>query len=234
MRQNRLSAQLIVLSLAIFGCGSDTPTGTGSVDHLTEAQASALMTRITQLAPVHPELSWLADSADLVLRSGAEVDIVNLNTDLGTGPFYAVGLQRAVVNPSNSFGTFDIIIFNDPSNPTDFIIVDGYASGTGTTPPQTASGSFGGQTVNAHLFKVVGNTVSAWRAQTGTATLSTGTLGDACPGFPTGPTVSCAQSQLLVDFAIDVARHDNGVQPTDTRYGQLLHVAVPGIRLHFH
>jgi hypothetical protein len=192
------------------------------------------MSRITQLAPVHPELSWLADSANLVLRSGAEVDIINLSTDLGNGPFYAVGLQRAVVNSANSFATFDVIVFNDPSNPTDFIIVDGYASGTGTTPPQSASGSFGGQAANGHLFKVVGNTVSAWRAQTGSATFTSGALGDVCAGFQTGPNVSCAQSRLLADFAIDVARHDNGVQPTDTRHASLVATAVPGIRLHFH
>jgi hypothetical protein len=191
------------------------------------------MSRITELAPVHPELAWLADSANLVLKSGAEADVIPLTTDLAAGPFYAVGLQRGVQVSAIAFSTFDLIAFNDPSNPTDFIIVDGFMSGT-FTPPTSASGAFGGSAVNGHLFHVAGNTVTAWRAQAGTATLSTGSVGNACTGFVSNVAVTCALSELTAEFNIDSAVQDSGPQTSGTRSASLAATTVAGILLSYH
>jgi len=190
------------------------------------------MARITELAPVHPELAWLADSANLVLKSGAEADVIPITTDLAAGPFYAVGLQRGVQVSAIAFSTFDLIAFNDPSNPTDFIIVDGFMSGTGT-PPTSASGAFGGSAVNGHFFHVAGNTVTAWRAQVGTATLSTGPVGNSCTGFASTMSVTCAQSALTAEFTIDSAVQDSGVQTSGTRSASLAATSVAGILLSY-
>jgi hypothetical protein len=190
------------------------------------------MARITELAPVHPELAWLADSANLVLKSGAEADVISLTTDLGAGPFYAVGLQRGVQVSFSTYSTFDLIVFNDPSDPTDFIIVDGFITGTGT-PPTSVTGAFGGA-VNGHLFHVAGNAVTAWRAQAGTATLSIGALGDACTGFVSDAAVTCALSTLTAEFNIDSAVQDSGPQTSGPRSASLAATTVAGILLSYH
>jgi hypothetical protein len=232
MRFERVSVGLVVGSLFAIGCGSDSTAPHGPAVTLTAAQATVLMARITELAPVHPELAWLADSANLVLKSGAEADVISLTTDLGAGPFYAVGLQRGVEVSAIAFSTFDLIVFNDPSNPTDFIIVDGFMSGTGT-PPTSVTGSFGGA-VNGHLFHVAGNTVTAWRAQTGTATLSTGSIGNPCTGFASDvATITCAQSALTAEFNIDSAVQDSGGQTSGTRSASLAATTVAGILLSY-
>jgi len=232
MRFERASLGLVVGSLFAIGCGSDSTGPHGPALTLTAAQATVLMARITALAPVHPELAWLADSANLVLRSGAEANVIPVMTDLAAGPFYAVGLQRGVQVSAIAFSTFDLIAFNDPSNPTDFIIVDGFMSGTGT-PPTSASGAFGGSAMNAHLFHVAGNTVSAWRAQAGTGTLSTGSVGNACAGFASNAGVTCAQSALTAEFTINSAVQDSGPQTSDTRSASLAATTVAGILLSY-
>jgi hypothetical protein len=231
MRFGRLSVGLFVGSLAAIGCSSDSTGPRGPSITLTATNAAVLMARITELAPVHPELAWLADSARLVLKSGAEADLIPITTDLAAGPFYAVGLERGVQASATSFSTFDLIAFNDPSNPTDFIIVDGFTTGA-VTPPTSASGDFGGG-VNGHLFHVEGNTVTAWRAQGGTATLSTGGMGDACAGFVSNASVSCAQSTLTAAFTITSSVEDSGVQGSGTRTASLTPTTVAGIILSF-
>ena len=232
MRFERASVGVVVGSLFAIGCGSDSTGPHGPALTLTAAQATVLMARITELAPVHPELAWLADSANLVLKSGAEADVIPLTTDLGPGPFYAVGLQRGVQVSASSFSTFDLIVFNDPSNPTDFIIVDGFMSGTGA-PPTSVTGAFGGA-VNGHLFHVADNTVAAWRAQAGTATLSTGSVGNPCTGFASGVgIITCTQSALTAEFNIDTAVQDSGVQTSGTRSTSLAATSVAGILLSY-
>lgn len=234
MRFERASVGLVVGSIFAIGCGSDTTGLHGPTVTLTAAEATILMARITELAPVHPELAWLADSANLVLRSGAEADVIPLTTDLAAGPFYAVGLQRGVQVSAIAFSTFDLIAFNDPSNPTDFIIVDGFMTGTAGPPPTSASGAFGGSAVNGHLFHVAGNTVTAWRAQAGTATLSTSSVGNACTGFASNVSITCAQSTLTAEFTIASAVQDSGVQTSGTRSASLAATSVAGILLSYH
>ena len=68
------------------------------------------------------------------------------------------------------------IAFNDPSNPTDFIIIGGYhRASPGAPPPTSVSGSFGSPnpslSVTGHLFHVQGTAVTEWRASIGSAAL---------------------------------------------------------------
>lgn len=231
---NLRSMSVVLLSSIALACGGDSSTGVngGSIT-LSASQATAVMTKITQVTPLHGDIAWLADSANLVLRSGAVAERVDINTNLGSGPFYAVGLQRAVQSGSSRFSTFDIIAFNDPSNPTDFIIIDGFRIGT-TSPPTSVTGAFGGSLLNGHLFHVSGNSVSSWRAAVGTGTLSTGSIGSACSGFQGDATVSCTQADLVAAFTIDLALADLGSPTTSDRSAVLATKSVPGIILNFH
>jgi hypothetical protein len=230
------SATLAAVSSLFVACGdSSGPTQDGPRIQLTSSQAALLVNRVSQIAPVHPELSWLADSVSLVLTSGAFADRIDVVTDLGGGPFYAVGLQRAMTTSSGqATATFDIIAFNDPSNPTDFIIVDGWTRATTSTPPSSVAGPFGQSAdlqLSGHLFHVSGSIVTAWRAEGGTASFAGGTSGGACDGFQQANGVTCAQSALQSTFSITVARQDGGVQSSDTRSASLSATDVTGILL---
>jgi FAD/FMN-containing dehydrogenase len=236
MRLTRSLAGLLVASLLTIGCGSDHSTDlTGPTVRLSAAQATILMNKITQIAPVHPELAWLADSANLVLRAGAQIDRVDITTDLAPGPFYAVSLQRAVATSTNSFATFDLIAFDNPSNPTAFMIVNAYADGSGTTPPHMVGGHFEtlGGGIFGHLFRVSGNTVEGWRAVTGDVSFTGASTGSPCDVFQSGNGVTCAQSLLQAAFSITIAWHDNVIGPANSRRASLAMTNVPGVLLNF-
>jgi hypothetical protein len=230
------TATLAALSSVLVACGeASSPMTDGSKIQLTSSQAALLVSRVSQIAPVHPELSWLADSISLVLKSGAFADRIEVVTELGDGPFYAVGLQRAI-KTSHASATFDLIAFDDPSNPTNFIIVDGWSQSSNSMPPSSVSGPFGYTTnlqVSGHLFHVSGSAVTAWRAESGTASFVAGALGGACDGFQETGIVTCTQSALQSTFSIEVARHDDGAQPSDTRSASLSATDVTGILLTF-
>ena len=225
------SAGLALVSSFALGCGSDKSTGPPSTLTLDATQASAVMNKIVQIAPLHAEIAWLADSANLVLRSGAEADLIPLTITTGTGPFYAVGLQRRVQLTGGSFSTFDLIAFNNPSSPTDFLIVDGYNFGS-STPPTSASGAFEGP-VNGYLFHVDGSTVSAWRAGLGSGTLNGGALGTACTGFQGTADVTCAQATMSATFAITAAFQDAGPSSSTIAQASLASSTVSGIALSY-
>ena len=205
---------------------------------LTQDEASLLVSRVAAAAQLHSEIAWLADSVNLVIAAGAEADRLDVTTDLAPGPFYAVGLQRAFPNAPSPFSTFHLIAFNDPSNPTDFIIIGGYHQGApGSAPPQSASGTFSSPnpvvTVTGHLFHFGEALLSEWRASTGSALLQTGTVGDACASLPVPSGVTCTRATLGALFNIDVAFHDAGGQ-NDTRMAKLtLGAEVSGIKLIF-
>ena len=189
------------------------------------------MAKIAQIAPINAEIAWLADSANLVLRSGAEADVIPLNITTGAGPFYAVGLQRRVQLTGRSFSTFDLIAFNDPSNPTDFLIVDGFASATGT-PPTSVSGAFDGP-IYGYLFHLDGSTISAWRAALGSGVLTGGAPGSACAGFQSSAGVTCAQESLTSTFTISGAFQDAGPPSSTVAQASLASSTVAGIVLSY-
>lgn len=231
MRFGRTSVGLVI-SLIGLGCGSDKATGPETQITLSAAQATTVMNKIIQIAPLRTQIAWLADSANLVLRSGAEANLVPIATNFGNGgPFYAVGLRRGIQRTSDSFSTFDLIAFNDPSNPTDFIIIDGFASGTGA-PPTSTSGNFDGP-VNGYLFHVDGSTVTAWHAALGTATLTGGAAGAACPGFQSSTGVTCALSSLTASFNVSGAFQDIGPVSNIDAQASLNTTTVAGILLSY-
>ncbi|MGH7623902.1 MAG: hypothetical protein ACREOJ_01120, partial [Gemmatimonadaceae bacterium] len=226
------------ITVLLGACSSDS-TGpiNGQPIHLTQAEVSALESQVTKLAPVFPELAFLADSVSVVLQAGAEADPVDITTDLGAGPFYAVGLQRAFSNGATSFTTFDFIAFNDPANPTDFIIVDGYAPGDGPTTPQSASGSFGdassGIVFTGHLFHVSDNVVLAWRALAGTASMATGTTGGDCVAFQGTAGVTCTQAAMQASIEITQSEPQSATQGGESRSASLSSASVAGVLLSF-
>jgi hypothetical protein len=237
-----------VTALVIVGSASalvscESGTGPAPTIILSQQQAALLVSRISVAAPRHADIAWLADSVNLVIAAGVEVDLIDIKTDLAAGPFYAVGLQRAINASPTSFSTFHLIAFDDPSNPTDFTIVGGYRQTTsfGAPPPESVSGAFSSPnpvlSVSGHLFHVDGNSVSEWRAATGTATLQNGTPGGTCVNFQATTGVTCEQSTLLASFNIDVAQHDRPLLPpgdNTTRTATLATLsAVAGIRLEF-
>lgn len=228
MRFGRMSVGLVSALLAV-GCGGDKVTGPESQIFLSDAQATTLMNKIIQITPIRSQISWLADSANLVLRSGAEANLVAINTNLAPGPFYAVGLQRRVQLTGSSFSTFDLIAFDDPSNPRNFFIIDGFNSGTGA-PPTSTSGNFDGP-VNGYVFHVEGSTIYAWRAALGTATLTSGTPGTACTGFQSSSGVTCALTSLSASFNIGAAFQDVGPPSNSTVLAVLNTTTVSGIML---
>ncbi len=231
MRLRCASVGLVASSLVALGCGSDSATGPAATLTLDATQAAAVMNKIIQIAPLHTGIAWLADSANLVLRSGAEADLVPISTTTGPGPFYAVGLQRRIQASGSAYSTFDFIAFNDPSNPTDFIIVDGTLSGTGQ-PPTSTSGAFDGP-VNGYLFHVDGSTVSSWRAAIGTGSLSGGAPGNACTGFQGSTGITCAQASLTAAFSITAAFQDAGPSSSTIAQATLGSATVAGIVLNY-
>ena len=231
MRFTRASVGLGVSSLFALGCGSDKVVGPASQITLSAAQATVLMNKIGQFAPLHNQIAWLADSANLVIKSGSQVDLILVSTNLAPGPFYAVGLQRAVQLTGSSFSTFNLIAFDDPSNPTNFIVIDGFNSGTGA-PPTSTSGNFDGP-VNGYLFHVDGSTLASWHAALGTATFTAGTPGGACSGFQSSAGVTCALSDLTVSFSITAAFQDAGPPISQTAQANLASTSVSGIVLSY-
>ena len=223
------SAGVVLVSSFAIACGSDNSTGPPNALTLSATQATVLTNKIGQIAPINPEIGWLADSANLVLRSGAEVDLIPLSITTGAGPFYAVGLQRRVQLTGGAFTTFDLIAFNDPSNPTDFLIVDGFNSGS-STPPTSVSGAFDGP-IHGYLFHLDGNTVSAWRAALGSGTLTSGAPGSACAGFQSSAGVTCAQASLTSTFTITGAFQEAGPTSSTLAQASLASATVSGIVL---
>jgi len=238
MRLNSFARGLIagvIFTLACGGDGTTDPEQFGTDVTLTAAQATNVTAAISQIGRVHSDLKWLGDSANLVLKSGAVAKRVAISTNLASGPFYAVSLQRGVASSTHSFATFDFIAFDNPSHPTAFIVVDGYADGAGAAPPTSASGRFEtmGGGVFGHLFLVSGNIVEGWRSEVGEASLVGALTGPPCEVFQDGGGVTCSQSLLQTTFTISIASHDNMIPPADTRFASLSTTNVAGVLLNF-
>jgi len=218
-----------IAALLLSACGDDpvTPPATPSIV-LTAAQAASLVDRADLLAPAHSDLSWLADSARLVLRTGAKAERITVVVGSEEQHYYAVGLQRAIIGPSNSFATFHLIAFDDPSNPSNWVIANGYNSTISALPPSSVTANYGSQGAFTHLIHVEGSTVTDWTATDGTATLSNGTPGAEC-SIPKTDGVTCVESTLQASF--NVLSASPAGEPTNTRNAALATVTVPGILL---
>ena len=240
IRKTLLAAGLAALT----ACESnETVIGltTGQVIQLTNAQAATQVSRMSAFGSASSTsdatLRALADSARFVLTAGAEARQISVTTDLGDGPYWAVSMHRARAGSGaspQSWATFHVIAFNEPNNPTRFIVLGGYSSVNGTTPPTTVSGSIGSNatsSLTAHLFSVSGSQVSAWHASAGTSSLTATPSADACTGFnATGMT--CVRSSMAVTFSITATVAGNGTTGQRTASSSGAQTA-PGVRLSF-
>ena len=220
------TALLALACVVIAACSESTSPGPATIQ-LSAAQAAAISARTQQIAAAVPDLLWLSDSTDFVITSGAQADRIVVTVDGAEKSYYAVGLQRAFLG-GNSFATFHLIAFDDASNPVDFVVANGYAPGSGGTAPSSVSGSFGGQSVFAHLLHVTGSSVLDWAAETGTAEFATGTTSGACAALPLPSGFSCFKSTLQAAFTIT---HVGTAIPEEDHSASLASVTVPGVLL---
>lgn len=233
MRNHTLA--LSFAAVAFAACTDDDPGSPNLPEtiQLSSAQATAIRNRIVQIAPIHSELAFLADTIALVVGTGLEVSQVDVTTNADDGPFYAVSLQRTIRAGTANSAAFDVILFNDPSNPTAFIIANGWTNpNTNTDSPTSVSGTFGSPSatsiVNAHFFRVEGSTVTSWRATDGTATFSLGSTAGTCPSVPDATGITCQGAELDVAFDIITAMSDNPAVSL-TRSASLSTTSVGGI-----
>lgn len=209
---------------------SDSPTALTDNLTLSSAQAAAIVSKVNLIAGVSPELSWLTDSIDVVLRAGAVVKMMSVTVDGVAKNYYALGLVRQIVT-TNSFSTFHLIAFDNVSSPTDFVLANGYVANAGAVPPSSMTGTFSGGGAFAHLIRVSGTIITDWRAWFGTATFQLGTVLGQCPGSVITATISCSNANLVAEATITLARPDTNA--ADVHTASFASVTVPGVLLTF-
>jgi hypothetical protein len=220
---------LAALSLAA-GCadGPITP-GNGETITLTASQAAALVSQIEGFGASDPTLASLADTVDVVIRAGAEARRVEIPNSQGGSAFYAVSLQRT--HPTApAWSTFNIIAFNDATNPTLFVILGGFNQAQTATPPNTVSGPIGAtssSSLTGHLFSVSGNQVLTWNASGGTSYMTAGATTQSCPGWA-GPG-TCVTSTMDASFTITGSVAGNGTTGERAWSGEI--TGIPGISM---
>jgi hypothetical protein len=223
---------LAVLATACLESSVNGPPQVATIQ-LTAAQAAAINSSIQSIAITTPELSSLADSANLVLKAGAVVDSAAIDVNFGGEPFYAVSLQRAVTQTVHPFSTFEIIYFNNPSAPTRFVIVSVYARGTGG-PPDGAFANIAFPTevltANVHFYAIESGAVTHWRATAGSVQLGNGLPGGACPDY-TGPG-NCERADLLIGGSVTATIRESG-SAAGSPIMSIVNGFVRGIRLKF-
>lgn len=232
MKRLVTASAMCVLALASCIDAGTGPT-TGDLITLTAAQAAALVAKVESFGAADPNLASLSDTVAVVLKAGAQAKRIDVTTDLGSGPFWAVSLHMPNTISSPASSTFHVIVFNEPQNPTQFIILGGWAQGTGSTAPSTVNGSLSGPTsttsVTAHLFSVSGDEVSVWHATSGGSVLTSRTTGQSCTGF-TGPG-TCVRAAMDISFDIVGSVAGTGSAATGQRTASGTVSGVPGIRL---
>lgn len=227
-----LARKLLVLgSLAAVGCNDSITDPNPPIITLSAQQAATIGANAEAIADVHPDLEWLADSIEVVVRAGAQAKRIVVTSQGVELAYYAVGLQRDVLTATSSFSTWHVIAFDNASNPTEFILANGFASSSTTTPPTSVDGGFGGQSVFAHFIRVDDGVITDWRAISGGATFRTATSGGSCPVVGTPPQgVTCTLGEIEVSFDIV----STTVPPGDeSRTANLLATRVPGAVLRF-
>jgi hypothetical protein len=227
----------IALAVIASGClepSVSTPRVVVSIQ-LTAAQAAAINNEIKAIAVSTPEIAGLGDSASLVLKTGAVVDSAAIDVSFGGGPYYAVSLQRAVSQSLNSFSTFDVIYFNNPSNPTRFVIVSVFAQGQGG-PPDGAVANLGTRTsvliASVHFYAIDGQAVTHWKATAGSLVLGNGLSGGACPDVNTPNNVTCERADILIGSSVTATSRESGTS-ADSPTLSIVDGFVRGIRLRY-
>lgn len=233
MRMNSVRFSTAAATLALLAaCSSSASTGPKPPTlQLTAAQAQAIAQRLQQIAASNPGISDLADSIVVGIQAGVGVDSIAL-TGLGSGPFYAFGLKR-VFSGSPGFGPeFDVLAFDNPSDPQTFLIIDVFA---GSSTPDAADGSFDGSSgtgATGRIFQLAGDSVLAWIPTTGSVSIAgQGPNGD-CGSYQPPAGITCAQERMHIAFGMTTTVPDvgtSGTGPTASFAGS----DVPGVVLTF-
>lgn len=212
MRMSAVGACTAGLSLAVLAaCSSQSATAPKPPTlQLTSAQAAALTQRLQQIAASNPAIADLADSITVGIQAGVGVDSIHLTGDLGSGPFYAFGLKR-VFPGSPGFGPeFDVLAFDNPSDPQTFLIIDVFA---GSSTPDAANGSFDGTSgtgATGVVFQVSGDSSLAWAPTQGVVSVTGhGPNGD-CGSYQPPAGITCAQEAMHVSFGITATVPESG------------------------
>lgn len=196
------SCTAVVVSTLLAACSSSSTGPTTTTIQLTAAQAQALTQRLQQIAATNPGLSDLADSIMVGIQAGVGVSAITLTGDLGSGPFYAFGLKR-VFSGSPGFGPeFDVLAFDNPSNPQTFLLIDVFA---GSSTPDAANGSFDGSSgtgATGFVFQVSGDSSLTWAPTQGLVSITgQGPNGD-CGSYQPPAGITCAQETMHIAFSI--------------------------------
>lgn len=222
----RLSLMPLAFVLMLSAC-SDDPTEpvNGDVITLTQAQATALVTKVESFGAQDATLRALSDTIDVVIKAGAEARRIEVTSDIGNGPYWAVSLQ--VVAGTTS--TFSVVAFDDPSNPTRFIILGGAVLGS-STPVNSASGSIGtnGTTsLTGHLLSQIDGTVFAWHVSGGSESFTVHPTTQSCPSFSGPGTCMPITVDVTFNFTASIGQSTISSQRTGSGSG----VGIPGVRL---
>jgi hypothetical protein len=216
---------------ALAACGSGSaPT---DITHLTAQQAALIRDRMGQIAVLQGELSWLSDSANLVIAAGAEVTQRAIMVDGVSTTYYAVGLHREVAQSSvSSFTTFHLLAFDNPNDPRKFIVANGYANASNATPPTSVSAAFGGQSVFAHVIEVT-NIVTSWQAMGGTASFAVAGGGTPCSDVSLPAGTTCNHSSFEAQFSVtSTGPPTQPLTSATSRTATLALTAIPAVTLH--
>ena len=229
-----MRVQLIAVAVLAAAC-AESSVNSPQINQikLTASEAAAVNSGVHSIAVTTPELSGLADSLNLVIKSGVLVDSAAIATNIGGDPYYAVSLQRAVTQTVNPFSTFSLVYFNNPSNPTRFVIVSVYARGTGG-PPDGAIASLANPTpvlsAVVHFYVIEGAAVTHWRSTAGSLELGNGLPGGACPDF--SGTVACETADVLIGGSVTASTRESG-SAAGTPTMTIVDGFVRGIKLKF-
>lgn len=229
MRRTLSMAAIALLS--VTACSeAPTPPVTGEWVTLTASQASTIVTRIETFASADPTLQALADTVAVVVNAGASARRVDVTTATGTTPFYAVALHRAMPGATSSWATFHVIAFDDPSAPTQFIILGGWATSASGSAPSSVGGPIGAASntsLTAHIFSLAGGQLAMWHANAGAVTFNSMERLENCGSFA-GPG-QCRPIEMNGSFNITGTVAGQGASGQRIASGTL--TAVPGIRI---
>ena len=225
---NRSAVLVVALALSVSAC-SDEPTGvdTGDVITLTQNQAASLIAQVESFGSQDPTLAALSDTIDVVIKAGAQARRIDVTSDIGNGPYWAVSLQMFAGTSS----TFHVIAFDSPSNPTRFIILGGAALGS-PTPVTTATGSIGTTgtvSLTGHLLSISGANLSAWHVSAGSLSFEVHSTTEACPGFA-GPG-DCVSITMDATFDFTGSIPDQNGSASGQRTASGTAEGIPGVRL---
>lgn len=207
----RAAFTCLAAAVVVGACDSSKATGPTTLGDsfvLTAAQKSSLDstgTVIKSANPANSTLAALVDSTLQVLAAGVEARHLNITTNLTTKPLYFVLVHHTFQSPGNSWGTWNMVGFDDPSHMTVLVEVSGFAQNGTATSPVSVSGTIadGTGTVNGLMMEVAsGGAVTTYSADGGSVSFTGGTPGGACPNFTPTANLNCTTETTMTQFTM--------------------------------